>query len=139
MLGVGKAPVRNSICGKIKWVRLKECHPDKFDDAKALKKDVLEHGSPLTCSSGESQVELEQPERVAQIVADYEKEAQRALCAVIPINPHCPARSRPEDMDDAYGVDESDGSCIVCHKKWAVSYPASLIACLTASPNCLAF
>lgn len=100
---------------KIEWVRLKERHPDKFEAAKALEKDALEHGSPFTWSSGESLSELEQPERVAQIVADFEKRRERARAA-IPINPLRPVRSCPEDIDDIYGEDEGNGSCVICHK-----------------------
>ncbi len=100
---------------KIEWVRLKERHPDKFEDAKALEKDALEHGSPFTWSSGESLDELEQPERVAQIVADFEKRKERNRAA-IPINPLRPDRECPEDIDDVYGVDEGGGSCVICHK-----------------------
>jgi len=100
---------------KIEWVRLKERHPDKFEAAKDLEKDALEHGSPFTWSSGESLAELEQPERVAQIVADFEKRRERAR-AVIQINPLRPVRSRPEDIDDVYGDDEGNGSCLICHK-----------------------
>ena len=58
---------------KIEWVRLKERHPEAFEEAKALEKDALDHGSPFTWSSGESLTELEQPERVAQIVDDFDK------------------------------------------------------------------
>ncbi len=100
---------------KIEWVRLKERHPDKFKEAKDLEKDALEHGSPFTWSSGESLAELEQPERVAQIVADFEKRRERAR-TVIPINPLRPVRSCPEDIDDVYGEDEGNGSCVTCHK-----------------------
>lgn len=100
---------------KIEWVRLKDRHPDKFEEAKALEKDALEHGSPFTWSSGESLAELEQPERVAQIVSDFEKRRERNRAA-IPINPLRPVRECPEDIDDVYGVDEGDGSCVVCHK-----------------------
>lgn len=100
---------------KIEWVRLRERHPDKFEQAKALEKDALEHGSPFTWSSGESLTELEQPERVVQIVSDYEKRRERAR-AVIPINPLRPARLCPEDIDDVYGADEGNGSCVICHK-----------------------
>lgn len=100
---------------KIEWVRLKERHPDKFEEAKALEKDALEHGSPFTWSSGESLAELEQPERVAKIIADFEKRRERARAA-IPINPLRPVRSCPEDIDDVYGDDEGSGSCLICHK-----------------------
>jgi len=100
---------------KIEWVRLKERHPDKFEAAKDLEKDALAHGSPFTWSTGESLVELERPERVAQIVSDFEKRRERARAA-IPINPLRPTRSCPEDIDDVYGADGGNGSCVICHK-----------------------
>lgn len=100
---------------KIEWVRLKERHPDKFEEAKALEKDALEHGSPFTWSSGESLAELEQPERIAQIITDFEKRKERNRAA-IPINPLRPVRECHEDIDDVYGEDEGGGSCLICHK-----------------------
>ncbi len=100
---------------KIEWVRLKERHPEAFEEAKALEKNALEHGSPFTWSSGESLTELEQPERVAQIIDDFEKRKAR-IRASIPINPLRPVRARPEDIDDVYGIDEGGASCLVCHK-----------------------
>lgn len=100
---------------KIEWVRLKERHPEAFEDAKAMEKNALEHGSPFTWSSGESLTELEQPERVAQIIEDYERRRER-IRASIPINPLRPVRSCPEDIDEVYGEDEGGSSCLVCHK-----------------------
>ena len=100
---------------KIEWVRLKERHPEAFEDAKAMEKNALEHGSPFTWSSGESLIELEQPERVAQIIEDYERRRER-IRASIPINPLRPVRACPEDIDDVYGEDEGGGACVMCHK-----------------------
>ena len=100
---------------KIEWVRLKERHPEAFEEAKALEKDALDHGSPFTWSSGESLTELEQPERVAQIVEDFEVRRAR-IRASIPINPLRPVRPCPEDIDDVYGEDEGGSSCLICHK-----------------------
>lgn len=100
---------------KIEWVRLKERHPEAFEDAKSMEKNALEHGSPFTWSSGESLIELEQPERVAQIIEDFERRRER-IRASIPINPLRPVRACPEDIDDVYGVDEGGGACLVCHK-----------------------
>ena len=100
---------------KIEWVRLKERHPEAFEEAKALEKDALEHGSPFTWSSGESLTELEQPERVAQIVEDFEVRRARIRAE----HPHQSAAASspcPEDIDDVYGEDEGGGSCLICHK-----------------------
>jgi len=100
---------------KIEWVRLKERHPEAFIAAKNLEKDALEHGSPFTWSKGESLSDIEQPERVAQIEAEYEARRAR-LRKNIPVNPLRPVKACPEDIDDIYGEDEGGGSCLVCHK-----------------------
>ena len=39
---------------KIEWVRLKEQHPEAFEEAKAYEKNAVEHGSPFTWSQGEA-------------------------------------------------------------------------------------
>lgn len=100
---------------KIEWVRLKERHPEAFEEAKDLEKDALEHGSPFTWSSGESLTELEQPERVAQIIKDFDNRRAR-IRASIPVNPLRPIPMYPEDIDDVYGEDEGSSSCLICHK-----------------------
>lgn len=100
---------------KIEWVRLKEQHPEDYEKAKELEKDALEHGSPFTWSKGESLGDLEKPERIAQIKAEYETRRAR-LRLSIPVNPLRPVKSDPEDIDDIYGVDEGNGSCNICHK-----------------------
>jgi hypothetical protein len=99
---------------KIEWVRLKDRHPEAFEEAKSYEKNALEHGSPFTWSHGEALEELEKPARVIQIVADYEKRRQREI-AGRPINPLRPIE-RCEDVDEIYGEDEGGGSCVVCHK-----------------------
>ncbi|SEI60226.1 Phosphoadenosine phosphosulfate reductase family protein [Azotobacter beijerinckii] len=100
---------------KIEWVRLKEQHPEDFEKAKELEKDALEHGSPFTWSKGESLWDLEKPERIAEIKAEYETRRAR-LRRNIPINPLRPVKACPEDIDDVYGEDEGNGSCLICHK-----------------------
>ncbi len=101
---------------KIEWVRLKERHPEAFEEAKSYEKNALEHGSPFTWSSGESLDELEKPARVIQIVADYDRRRQREL-ANRPVNPLRPTSIHgSEDIDDLFGEDEGGGACVVCHK-----------------------
>lgn len=100
---------------KIEWVRLREQHPEDYEKAKELEKDALEHGSPFTWSKGESLWDMEKPERVAEIKAEYEIRRAR-LRRSIPINPLRPAKELPEDIDDVYGEDEGGGACLVCHK-----------------------
>lgn len=99
---------------KIEWVKLKERHPEAFEAAKGYEKSALEHGSPFTWSHGESLSDLERPERIEQIVQDFERRKAREL-AKRPVNPLRPVESIV-DIDDLYGEDEGGGACIVCHK-----------------------
>lgn len=102
---------------KIEWVRLRNVHPDRFEEAKSYEKTALEHGSPFTWSQGESLAELEKPERMAAIESDYEARRQRELAARrknplrVLSNSEC-----PEDIDDLYLSDEGNGACLICHK-----------------------
>lgn len=96
---------------KIEWVRLKEEHPDAYEEARAYEKTAIENGSPFTWSQGESLNELEQPERVAQIKADYEKRLSRAKRHIVnnPLNPE----AEINDLDDVFGASKM---CLACHK-----------------------
>jgi hypothetical protein len=96
---------------KIEWVRLKEQHPEAFQEAKKYEKNAVEHGSPFTWSQGESLDELEQPERTAQIKAEHEKRVTRMKSKSQP-NPLRPD-SEPLDIDDLYGQAKV---CLACHK-----------------------
>jgi hypothetical protein len=100
---------------KIEWIRLREKHPDEFEAAKAYEKNALEHGSPFTWSQGEPLTELERPERIAEILADFELRKQRELARRKP-NPLRVIPIEPIDIDDLYLEDEGGGSCLVCHK-----------------------
>jgi 3'-phosphoadenosine 5'-phosphosulfate sulfotransferase (PAPS reductase)/FAD synthetase len=100
---------------KIEWVRLKERHPEAFEEAKQYEKNALEHGSPFTWTQGEPLVDLEKPARVIQIVTDFERRKQREL-ASRPVNPLRPLCNDVEDIDDLYGEEEGGGACVVCHK-----------------------
>ncbi|MFC6336178.1 phosphoadenosine phosphosulfate reductase family protein [Pseudomonas sp. CCM 7891] len=100
---------------KIEWVRLKERHPDSYEAAKALEKDALEHGSPFTWSKGESLSDMEHPARITEIKAEYELRRLRQK-ARTPQNPLRPLKTGLEDIDDVYGEDEGNGSCLICHK-----------------------
>ncbi|NMF89219.1 phosphoadenosine phosphosulfate reductase family protein [Aromatoleum petrolei] len=99
---------------KIEWVRLREQHPEAYEDAKTYEKNALEHGSPFTWTKGESLDELAKPERVQQIVEDFERRKQRELNRK-PINPLRPIENIV-DIDDLFGEDEGGGACVVCHK-----------------------
>ena len=96
---------------KIEWVRLKENHPDAFEEAKSYEKSAVENGSPFTWSDGESLTDLEQPERIAQIKKDHAKRIERAK-KKLQINPLRPDQE-PIDIDDLYGQAKV---CLSCHK-----------------------
>lgn len=99
---------------KVEWVRLKREHPDKFEEAKSYEKTALNHGSPFTWSDRESLEMLEQPERMAEIEADYEVRLARER-ARRPKNPLREGLSEIE-IDEVYGTTEVAATCIVCHK-----------------------
>jgi hypothetical protein len=95
---------------KIEWVRLKERHPEAFEEAKRYEKTALADGSPFSWSQGETLTELEQPERVAEIQQDHEVRLARAA-SKRRVNP---LRATAEiDIDDLYG---SSKMCLTCHK-----------------------
>ncbi len=96
---------------KIEWVRLREEHPEAFEEAKAYEKNALEDGSPFTWSQGESLDELENPERIAQIRQDHQERIARTQARVHsnPLRPN----GEPLDIDDLYGQAKM---CLACHK-----------------------
>ena len=96
---------------KIEWVRLKEHHPNAFEEAKAYEKNAKDHGSPFTWSQGESLEMLEKPGRIQQIKLDHEQRLKRARTKILP-NP-LRADSEPIDIDDLYGKAKA---CLGCHK-----------------------
>ena len=96
---------------KIEWVRLKEHHPDAFEEAKAYEKNSVDHGSPFTWSQGEALDDLEKPERVRQIRQEHEQRLSRMRSKVQP-NPLRPDND-PLDIDDLYGQVKV---CLACHK-----------------------
>lgn len=98
---------------KIEWVRLAEHHPERFEEAVAYEKTALNDGSPFTWTQGESLTELINPKRVEQIKLDYEQRRER-LRRSRRINP-LSART-PDSVDEAYGIDEAAGGCVICHK-----------------------
>lgn len=98
---------------KIEWVRLKQQHPDRFEEAKRYEKTALDHGSPFTWSDRESLVELEQPERVAAIEREHARRTARAKAKVRrnPLRPES-ASAEPEAED----IFAAGKGCLICHK-----------------------
>ena len=99
---------------KIEWVRLKDEHPDAFEEAKRYEKTALEHGSPFTWSENESLAELERPERVEAIKKDYKTRTNRLK----KLKKRNPLHEGLEciEIDDIYGTPEVAASCVICHK-----------------------
>jgi 3'-phosphoadenosine 5'-phosphosulfate sulfotransferase (PAPS reductase)/FAD synthetase len=63
---------------KIEWVRLKEMHPDLFQLAKDYEEKAVQQGEQFYWCQNESLAQLEQPDRVAVIKANWEtSEARR--------------------------------------------------------------
>lgn len=96
---------------KIEWVRLRERHPEAFEEAKRYEKNAIEHGSPFTWSQGESLSELERPERQEQIREEHQRRLERARLR-LQANPLRPNTSF--DLDDVYGG--AAKACLTCHK-----------------------
>lgn len=96
---------------KIEWVRLRERHPDAFEEAKSYEKTAMEHGSPFSWSQGESLSDIECPKRQQEIREDHERRVARAK-ARLKTNPLRP--SAELDDDDIYG--SAAKACLTCHK-----------------------
>lgn len=96
---------------KIEWVRLREEHPEAYEEARQYEKVALDNDSPFTWSQGESLDDLEKPERIAQIKEDYERRVVRLQKRRIsnPLNPD----EQITDVDEVFGA---KGNCLVCHK-----------------------
>jgi 3'-phosphoadenosine 5'-phosphosulfate sulfotransferase (PAPS reductase)/FAD synthetase len=62
---------------KIEWVRLKEHYPDLYEQAKAYEKPNKVNGNTFYWSQNESLEDLERPERVAEIKANFERTQER--------------------------------------------------------------
>ncbi|MEQ8301338.1 MAG: phosphoadenosine phosphosulfate reductase family protein [Hyphomonas sp.] len=96
---------------KIEWVRLRERHPDAFEEAKRYEKTAMDHGSPFTWSQGEPLSSLECPKRQQEIRDDHERRVARAR-AKLQANPLRPDTEL--DDDDIYG--SAAKACLTCHK-----------------------
>ena len=66
---------------KIEWVRLRQTHPELFERAKWYEDESLRRGVDFTWCSDERLSELEQPERMAAIEANWEESRQQKLAA----------------------------------------------------------
>ena len=90
---------------KIEWVRLKETHPDLFEQAKQYEYANSKNGNAFYWSGDEPLAELEKPERIAEIKRKWEvtREQQRKnsdkLVQIL----------GGADIDD-----DEQGACLIC-------------------------
>lgn len=95
---------------RIEWVRLREQHPEAFEEAKRYEKLARDHNSPFTWIQGESLESLEQPERVAEIQDRH----VRRLSRIAEGRKRGPLED-PAWVDD-FALTTEESGCIVCHK-----------------------
>ena len=92
---------------KIEWVRLKEVHPDLYEEAKRYETESAQHGEGFTWSKRESLAELEQPERIAEIKANWTASSER----------QAKKRVNAPLVDVLGGLDTTDeepDGCLIC-------------------------
>jgi 3'-phosphoadenosine 5'-phosphosulfate sulfotransferase (PAPS reductase)/FAD synthetase len=94
---------------KIEWVRLKEKHPNLYEEAKQYEKPNQSNGNVFTWASGESLAELERPERMESIRREHEKRRLEAVerGANLTLEQVFAARSNNE-------VAEDPSACAIC-------------------------
>lgn len=90
---------------KIEWVRLKEHHPDLFEEAKKYEHAHTPGGTVFTWSQGESLEELERPERIEQIRSESTRRTA--------------PRSGPKTLkalfaEEDIAVNELRDGCLIC-------------------------
>lgn len=96
---------------KIEWVRLKENHPDLFEQAKAYEKPYEPTGNFFTWSGSESLAELEKPHRVIAIKVEHERRMK-----------HKEQRRENLTLNDVYAIEdgearppeEDESGCLIC-------------------------
>lgn len=96
---------------KIEWVRLKETHPDLYEQAKAYERPYEKTGNFFTWSQGESLAELEQPQRMEAIKREHvirieRKALRRENVTLMEVFAQAESAEPPEDDDDQ--------GCLVC-------------------------
>ena len=94
---------------KIEWVRLREVHPLLFEQAKEYEERSVLHGEEFFWSERESLAELERPERVAEIKANWEaaqarKRAQRKNLPLVETLGGLVVEDEPHERD----------GCLIC-------------------------
>ena len=95
---------------RIEWVRLLETHPDLFRQAKEYEERSIQNGDQFFWAASESLAELEKPERVAAIKANWEavqtrkRASRRNLPLVETLGGLAVDEDEPQDRD----------GCLIC-------------------------
>lgn len=95
---------------KIEWVRLKQNHPDLYEEAKRYEALGLEtNGRPFHWNAGESLEEIEQPRRMEQIEREWleAQERRRAKRGNLPLIHILGGRELPDEPEER--------GCLICH------------------------
>lgn len=87
------------------WVGLKQRHPDLYEQAKSYEKENLLTGERFTWSQAESLVELEDPERMEQIMQQQEARAAAVR----------PSASLYQRLDELRDSEDDGAGCNLCH------------------------
>ncbi|MDE0314485.1 MAG: phosphoadenosine phosphosulfate reductase, partial [Candidatus Poribacteria bacterium] len=92
---------------KIEWVRLKQKYPELYEEAKTYEKPNKINGNVFYWNQDESLEELEQPERIAEIIANWKKTQDRLKTK---------RKNRPlvSVLAGYESEDEEDQGCLMC-------------------------
>lgn len=113
---------------KIEWVRLRERHPEAYEEAKAYEKraDTSPNGETFYWMGPNEPLEtLEDPARIAQIkenhakvVARFEKKKARERKRKLGMHAMVDESQLIDtlDMDAMYDIEEGAGACMTCYK-----------------------
>jgi hypothetical protein len=94
---------------KIEWVRLKQKYPDYYEQAKAYEKPNAVNGNVFYWNENESLVELERPERMAQIEENWSKTQAR-------LAKRQKNRTLAETLGGLEVEPQDQQSCLLCHR-----------------------
>lgn len=93
---------------KSEWVGLKERHPDLYEKAKSFEKVDSETGRQYNWSQSESLIQLERPERMAEIKIAHEKAMEREKS-------RSQKRRLSEVFEEVLDDEDDDQACLICH------------------------
>jgi 3'-phosphoadenosine 5'-phosphosulfate sulfotransferase (PAPS reductase)/FAD synthetase len=99
------------------WLGLKDYHPKAFDYAKSLEKTAADNKSPFTWIKDRPLSELEKPEIIAKIKANYAKNLEKIkkkAQSKVDENPFL--KDEYIEISQNLVLDDVSSSCLICHK-----------------------